>query len=116
MTLLKEALAKEKGWKLLVRLFKEAKRDGEISFDEERILRATDLNVLHLVEYIQQAWDDQHLSEEEKRKITFLIKKIRDDATSLAEYDEIISHEEDAMLNIIREIIQEALEDSYYYR
>lgn len=116
MTVLKEALAKEKGWKLLVRLFKEAKRDGDISFDEERILRATDLNVLHLVEYIQQAWDDRHLSEEEKRKITFLLKKIRDDAVSLAEYDEIISQEEDAMLQIIREMIQEVLEDSYPYR
>ena len=103
-------LARDKGWRLLLRLFKQAKQDREIDFDEERILRATDFNVLKLVKFIDEAWQDKHLSEEEILCITFLITKIRDDATSLAQYDEIISKQEQDMLDIIKVMVEEFLE------
>ncbi|MHA2090971.1 MAG: hypothetical protein ACW98K_08945 [Candidatus Kariarchaeaceae archaeon] len=104
---MKPYVVKDKGWKLLVQLFKTAKSDGSISFDEERILKASDQNVNNLLAYTQEAWKDRVLTEDEKQRIVFLIKKIQDDATTLAEYDDIITNEEEALLDIIREIIQE---------
>ena len=100
---------KDKGWKLLVRLFKEAKRNGEIDFDEQRILHTTDFNVTELLHFVQEAWEDSILSETEKQQITFLIKKIRDDAVTLANYDDIITDQEEALLMIIRDIFEEFL-------
>ncbi|MHA2502937.1 MAG: hypothetical protein ACXAE3_08710 [Candidatus Kariarchaeaceae archaeon] len=107
---MKENLVREKGWALLRALFLAAKKDGEIDFDEQRILKATDDNVMQLLETVRRAWDDSVLTETEKQQITFMIKKIKDDAVSLAEYDSVISEQEDEMLNIIYEKIYEFLE------
>ena len=104
---MKPYVVKDKGWKLLVQLFKTAKSDGSISFDEERILKASDQNINNLLKYTQEAWKDRVLTEDEKQRIVFLIKKIQDDAITLAEYDDIITQEEEALLDTIREIIQE---------
>ncbi|MHA2250028.1 MAG: hypothetical protein ACXAD7_06685 [Candidatus Kariarchaeaceae archaeon] len=103
---MKPNIVKDKGWQLLTRLFRTAKKDG-ISFDEERILRASDLNITALLEFAETAWEDKILTEDERRRITFLIKKIHDDAVSLAQYDDIITSEEEALLDIIKEIIHE---------
>jgi len=102
---------KAKGWTFLVSLFKTAKADGEIDFDEERILRSVDLNVMKLLEFVRQSWEDNRLDEDEKKQIIFLIKKIEDDAVSLAEYDDLLTKQEEAMLIIIREMISEFMED-----
>lgn len=93
-----------------MQLFKAAAQDGSISFDEERIIRATDLNVQNLVEYVDRAWEDKKLTEQEIQTITFLIKKIKDDAVSLAMYDEILSDQEEDLLDIIKGLITEFFE------
>ncbi len=109
---MKPVIVKDKGWKLLSRLFKTAAKDGVITFDEERILRASDLNVNNLLDYTKKAWEDKTLSENEKTRIIFLIKKIQDDAISLAQYDDIITNEEEELLDIIREIIHEFITET----
>lgn len=104
---------KDKGWVLLSNLFKQAADDKRITFDEGRILRATDLNVSKLLDFTEAAWEDKNLSETEKQRILFMIKKIQDDATTLAEYDDIVTNEEDEMLGIIRNLITEFYAAAY---
>ena len=106
---MKEEVVRDKGWDLLVHLFKTAKADRSISFDEERILRSADDNIVKLLEYVREAWDDRGPNESEKQKITFLIKKIHDDARTLAEYDDIVTEEERKMLDDILEKMNEFL-------
>jgi hypothetical protein len=108
-------LVKEKGWHLLVKLFKKANEDREITFDEGRIIKATDLNVLNLLEYAKEAWEDKKLTETEKQKMMFLLKKIKDDAISLAHYDEIITQEEEELLEIIRGTVETFFRDNFYF-
>lgn len=98
---------------MLSKLFRQAASDNEITFDEGRILRATDLNVTKLMDFTKLAWDDKNLSETEKIRILFLIKKIVDDATTIAEYDNIITEDEEDMLAIIREIVEEFYLEAY---
>ena len=45
---MKVSKIQEKGWKLLINLFKAANDDSIITFDEGRIVRTTDLNVTKL--------------------------------------------------------------------
>lgn len=103
---MKSNLIKDKGWHLLVKLFKKANEDKEITFDEGRIINATDLNINKLLEFTTDAWSDRILTENEKQKISFLLKKIQDDAVTLAEYDDIITNEEDELLEIIRDMVE----------
>ncbi|MDH5646768.1 MAG: hypothetical protein OEZ01_12210 [Candidatus Heimdallarchaeota archaeon] len=93
----------------MVKLYKTAAKDGDITYDEERILTVTDANILNLLNYVKGAWRDKILDDKEKQKITFLIKKIYDDAISVAEFDNFITNEEDSLLYIIREVIDEFL-------
>ncbi|MFV2015667.1 MAG: hypothetical protein ACC656_09585, partial [Candidatus Heimdallarchaeota archaeon] len=92
-----------------------AKEDRKITFDEGRIIKATDLNVTNLFEYSVKAWEDKRLTETEKQKMMFLLKKIKDDAVTLAEYDEIITQEEENLLEIIRDTVQTFFRDDYYF-
>lgn len=112
---MKTNLVKEKGWFLLVKLFKKAIEDREITFDEGRIIKATDLNVTNLLEYSKEAWEDKKLSETEKQKMSFLLKKIEDDAISLAQYDDIVTSEEEDLLGIIRNTIETFFRNDYYF-
>ncbi|MHA2100250.1 MAG: hypothetical protein ACW99A_16365 [Candidatus Kariarchaeaceae archaeon] len=112
---MKSNLIKEKGWYLLIKLFKKANEDREITFDEGRIIKATDLNVTKLLEYSQQAWEDKKLTETEKQKMMFLLKKIKDDAVTLAQYDEIITDEEEDLLEIIKVTVETFFRDDYYF-
>ena len=112
---MKVNLVKEKGLTLLVRLFKKANEDREITFDEGRIIKATDLNVINLLEYSKQAWEDKKLTENEKQKMLFLLKKIEDDAISLAQYDDIITGEEEELLGIIKSTVETFFRSNYYF-
>lgn len=112
---MKSDLIKDKGWHLLVKLFKKANEDKEIDFDEGRIIKATDLNVTNLLEYSKEAWEDKKLTETEKQKMMFLLKKINDDAVTLAQYDDIITREEEELLEIIRSTVQTFFRDNYYF-
>lgn len=102
-----------KAWQLLIRLFREAISDGCIDFDEGRIISSADLNVKNLLQYIKDSWDDKIITGSERANIQFLVKKIEDDAITLAEYDDIITSQEQALLNIIKEIIEGFAEQSF---
>lgn len=112
---MKSNLIRDKGWHLLVKLFKKANEDKEITFDEGRIIKATDLNVTNLLEYSIKAWEDKKLTETEKQKMMFLLKKIKDDAITLAQYDEIITQEEEELLEIIRGTVEIFFRDDYLF-
>lgn len=111
---LREEQVKAKAWQLLIRLFKEAKRDSMIDFDEGRILSSANLNITKLLEYLRVAWADKRIDHNERKNIEFLVQKIENDAISLAEYDEIITQQEEALLEIIREMISKFADDNYY--
>lgn len=113
---MKVNLVKEKGWHLLVNLFKQANTDKIISFDEQRIISATDLNVNKLVLYAKTAWEDSILTEDEKKRMSFLLKKIEDDAVSLAMYDDIITREEEDLLKIIKATVEHFFEEEQIYQ
>lgn len=108
-----ESDVKDKGWRLLVELFKTAKADNQITKEEEVILRTTDFNVLELLKYVKKAWDDGILTEHEMELIRNLITKIEDDATTLAADDNIITDDEENLLEIIRNILQEFFEENF---
>ncbi len=112
---MREDIIKAKSWQLLIRLFKEAKKDMEIDFDEGRILSSANLNINKLIAYVKMAWEDKIIDHTERKDIEFLIRKIEDDAVSLAEYDEIITAQEEALLGIIRELITDFTDESHYY-
>lgn len=102
-----------KAWQLLIRLFREAISDGRIDFDEGRIISSADLNVSNLIQYIKDAWDDKIITGSERANIQFLVKKIEDDAITLAEYDDIITSQEQALLDIIKDIIETFAEQTF---
>ncbi|MCY3410500.1 MAG: hypothetical protein INQ03_02580 [Candidatus Heimdallarchaeota archaeon] len=110
-----EDIIKSKAWQLLIRLFKQAKEDGQIDFDEGRILSSTDLNVNNLINNLREAWEDKILTSTERANLEFLVRKIEDDAISLAEYDNIITEQEQALLDIIREILDGFSEDPNFF-
>lgn len=70
---------------------------------------------MELISYAEVAWEDRILTESEKQKMFFLLKKIEDDAVTLAKYDEIITTEEENLLNIIKETINNFFEDEQVY-
>jgi len=110
---LKESDVKEKGWKMLVALFKVAKADKQITPDEEAILETADVNVMNLLEYVKRAWLDNHLDNEEKERIEGLVAKIEDDATTVAALDSIITNEEADLIEVIRDTVREFFENEY---
>ena len=95
-----------KAWQLLINVFDEAMSDGCIDFDEGRIISSTNLNVNNLLDYITGAWEDNNLDHTERANIEFLVRKIEDDAISLAHYDDIITKQEAALLDIIRNLVE----------
>ncbi|MCH8908104.1 MAG: hypothetical protein IH840_13530 [Candidatus Heimdallarchaeota archaeon] len=103
---IKERDVKERGWELLVSLFKIAKSDNKITPDEEAILKTTDASVMNLLDYVKIAWEDNILDQDERETIEGLVAKIEDDALTEAASDKIITEEEQNMLEVIEETIQ----------
>ncbi len=104
---MKKEIIKDKGFQLIVRLFKTAIKDGEIDSDEARVLQTTESNILSLLDYVEKAWDDGKIDETEKICILELLKKIQSDAENIAFYDKKLSDEEAELLSIIDSMMGE---------
>lgn len=111
---MKLEIVKEKGFQLLVRLFKTAIKDGTIDSDEGKILTKTDSNMSKLHRYVNRAWEDNILDGEEKASILTLLQRIQLDAESIALSDNIITQEESEMLLVIDTMLEGFLDDHSY--
>ncbi len=110
-------IIKDKGFQLLVLMFKRAMMDDKISEDEAEILKTTDMNVTKLYQCVQKAWEDELLDNNERDRINSLIDKILVDAENIAKKDNIITAEEKELLDLIYNMLdnfrKEKLWDDY---
>ena len=109
---MKKEIIKDKGFQLIVRLFKTAIKDGEIDRDEARVLQTTESNILSLLDYVEKAWDDGKIDEIEKACILKLLKKIQSDAENIAFFDKKLTDEEAELLSIIDSMMHEFRKDN----
>ena len=105
--IMKKEIVKDKGFQLIVRLFKTAIKDGEIDRDEARVLQTTESNIISLLKYVEQAWDDGKIDDNEKSCILELLKKIQTDAENIAFFDKKLTDEEAELLSIIDSMMRE---------
>ena len=111
---MKKEIVKDKGFQLIVRLFKTAIKDGEVDQDEARVLQTTESNILSLLNYVEEAWSDGKIDDTEKLCILELIKKIQSDAENIAFFDKKLTDEEAELLSIIDSMMQEFKEDKEF--
>ena len=111
---MKKEIVKDKGFRLIVRLFKTAIKDGEIDRDEARVLQTTESNILSLLNYVEEAWSDGKIDDTEKSCILELIKKIQSDAENIAFFDKKLTDAEAELLSIIDGMIRELKEDKEF--
>ena len=64
---MKKEIVKDKGFQLIVRLFKNAIKDGEVDRDEARVLQTTESNLLSLLNYVEEAWSDGKIDDTETK-------------------------------------------------
>ena len=107
---MKSEIVKEKGFQLLLKLFKTAVKDGEIDIDEGKIIEKTDSNMNLLYHCVNKAWEDNVIDDEEKNCIITLLQRIQLDAESIALSDNNITKEEADLLLIIDNMLEEFLE------
>ena len=74
---------KTKGFELLHNLFNMSIDDGRIAPANASVLAAADKHIKQMYEYAQEAWRDKHFSEDQRKELTFMLKRFLDEVRSI---------------------------------
>ena len=88
-------------------LFRTAMSDGILSNNELKILFSIEFNLTNLQEAVKKAFEDKIIDEYEKDIIGKIIYKIKDDAISIAKFDDCITQEDVVLLKILQVVLIE---------
>lgn len=98
----KQEKIEEKLVKLRESVLNIALRDGSISEDERMVLNSISFNIDNLIDNLDQAFEDDIITPDEKKELKSLVKRVEDDAESIASYDEYLSKDEASILNRLK--------------
>lgn len=83
-------------------LYDTAMADLSLSNDESDILSSAIYQLKDIQQYLRFAFEDEIVTDEEKKELETQTRKVIDICTIMAESDKIITLEENTLLNIIR--------------
>lgn len=79
-------------------LLNKALSDGQISAEERMILNSINYDIDNLFDTLDEAFEDNIITSEEKQDLVSLVKRINNDAETTASFDEYLSKDEESLL------------------